>query len=865
MTKAMFTRTLVAWLAAMALALSAHAEEGAKAPQTHVILIGISKYSDPQIKARPHAEDDIKALYDVFTDKKYLGVDAKNVHLLLGSEDAKRGSQPATRENILKALHEVVDKAAPNDMVLFAFFGEGGPLGDGGDRRCYFAADSTFKGRDKDAIAADTIGDIIKNLKSHQFTSFLDVDFKGFEGVAPGIAEPTLGLAPYKEFLGDDGTEDNAPLPGRVVFLATSGLSTSLDLKEHGLFATALLEGLTGAADKDGYEPDGLVTVDELGEYIDKRVPELARDNGKTKKEKEQMPFVLGGHISHYVLTHNPAVTAKVEERLAKLDDLAKKGLKADYVAEGKQYLSRMPRLEYQRSLRKQYQALVDGKSTVDTFETERSKILASTKMKRSEALDFAKQVQKAIEVIQDRYYKEVNKGEMVSWAINGLYKSREEKIPEDIDTRLKNVKTMKDVALNELLTDARLALGVREDLDKHKDIDIALQRMLSHLDPYTTYIDPESKRRFVEEIDGRFTGIGIQIQRDATTDMLLVKTPLRNSPAYKAGLEAGDIITTIVRETDSKGDPLTDEKEKVLSTKGMQLNDAVKRIIGMPGTKVKVKVKREGVDGEKEFEITRASITTECVMGYKRTADDDWDYMIDPTSKIAYVRLSVFQKNSEADLRRAVRGLIEKEGAKGLVFDLRFDPGGFLTSAVRITDMFIDDGKIVTIRYRKMEEEVHRGTRKRDHSMQDFPMVCLVNGGSASASEIVSAALQDHHRAYIVGERSYGKGSVQNIEPFDDGDLKMTVATFWRPSGKNLYKAATQGRDEDEWGVTPDKVVKLTTQERADLQDHLREAEIIQPKGRKLPKESKDFKDRQLDAALEYLRAQIKAEKAEK
>src|SRR5262249_2201961 len=145
------------------------------------------------------------------------------------------------------------------DPVIFAFFGNGGPLGELGDRRCYFASDSTFKGRDKDAVAAGDVADALKDLKSQHLAAFLDVDFKGYNGDA-NLSDPGLGKSPYGEFLGDDGTEDHAPMTGRVVFLATNGLSTSLDLKDHGLFATVLLEGLKGAADKDGYEPDGLVT-----------------------------------------------------------------------------------------------------------------------------------------------------------------------------------------------------------------------------------------------------------------------------------------------------------------------------------------------------------------------------------------------------------------------------------------------------------------------------------------------------------------------------------------------------------------------------------------------------------------------------
>ena len=178
--KAMFTGILAGACAVMALAGPARAA-GAQ-PQPYVVIVGISNYADKQIKPRPHAEDDAKALYDLFTDKDAFGVDADHARLLLGTDDAKRGSQSATRENILNALKWVAKEAGPDDLVIFAFFGEGGPLGDTGDRRCYFAADSTFKGRDKDAVAAGEIAEALKNLKSQHFAVFLDVDFKGFTG-----------------------------------------------------------------------------------------------------------------------------------------------------------------------------------------------------------------------------------------------------------------------------------------------------------------------------------------------------------------------------------------------------------------------------------------------------------------------------------------------------------------------------------------------------------------------------------------------------------------------------------------------------------------------------------------------------------
>jgi C-terminal peptidase prc len=853
MVKAMLTWSLGA-LAALALALPVRAEEPEAGSGPHVVLVGISAYKDKQIKPRPHAEDDAKALYDLVTDPKFLGVDAKHVRLLLGSEDKARKSEKATRANILKACQWLGSSAGTNDLVVFAFFGEGGPQGESGDRRCYFAVDSTFKGRDKDAVSASEIGEALKDLKSHRFCVLLDVDFKGFDPAGQAVAEPALGNAPYKEFLGDDESEDHAPKPGRVLFLATNGLTPSLDLKDHGIFAEAVLTALKGEADNDGKEADGQVTVDELTEYLDKALPELSRKNGKTDDEKNQAHFVLGGRSNHFALTKNPAVTAKVRERLDKLAELVKSGqVPARFGKEGRTLLEAMPRLEAQRKLRKDYQQLVDGKMTLDEFEKDRITILKGTRLDRADAREFAQKVMEVIGFIQEGYVKKVNTAEMVGWAIRGLYRRVDERIPEQLEERLKKAQALKESELEALLTDARQALGTREDLAKHKDVDITLQRMLSHLDPYTTYIDPETKDKFDHEVQGHFHGIGIQIRKDAATDYLLVVTPILGSPAYKAGLMAGDLITSVTREVESDGTAL--KEVEVIQTKGLPLNAAVKKILGMPGTRVKVKVQREGVEKPIDIEITRNRVTVESVMGVKRNKSDEWDFMIDPERKIGYVRLTSFARNTYDDLRRAMTELSE-QGIKGFILDLRFNPGGLLQSAVDITDLFIDDGLIVSIKPRQGRED--RYTGKHRGSMLDFPMVCLVNGYSASGSEIVSAALQDHNRAFVIGERSYGKGSVQNIRNFDGGEVKLTTASFWRPSGRNLNKASTSGKDEDEWGVTPDKAIKLSHKDRDDLAEYQRNSEVIQRKDRPARKPKAEFKDRQLEAALEYLRSQI-------
>jgi carboxyl-terminal processing protease len=879
MTQAMLTRWLGAVLAFGLLALPLRAEqpqaEQDKTSRPYVVLVGISNYADKQIKPRPHAEDDAKALFELFTNKKYLGADAAHSRLLLGDSAKVPGSQPATRDNILKALHWIADNAKAGDLVIFGFFGEGGPLGETGTHRCYFASDSTFAGRDKDAIAASEIGEVLKELKSQRFCVLLDVDFKGFTTTDKKVAEPSLGTNLYNlypEFLGaeDKDGEEELAKPGRALFsiLSSRGWAHPLDLKDHGIFADSVLHALQGAADKDGYEPDGLITVDELREYLDKEGREQIRTAGKTKEERDQFFMVLGGRGNHYVLTHNPAVTEKFKQQEDKFAQMVKGNNKLKkFAEEGKSLLSRMPRLEAQRKLRKEYQALLEGKIDLEKFLSQREAIVESTKLPRADAVNFAEKVMDAIRIITRGYFKKLDPHDMVVWAVKGLYRQVDvtgttsvlypNKIPEEIAAKLKDVADMNEDQLTELLADARQAVGKREDLDKHKDIDWTLKRMLHrHTDPYTTYIDREEKERMKREIGGRFPGVGIQIRKDSATDQLLVVTPIKGSPAYKAGIQAGDLITTVTREVDSEGEPL--KTPEVLPTKGMTLNDAVEKITGKPGTKVRLTVHREGVDKPIEFNLTRGYVDVESVLGYKRKADDSWDYMIDPHNKIAYIRLTQFARNSYRDMYRVMQDLKES-GIRGFILDLRFNPGGLLDVAYDISDLFIDDGVVVRIRERNQPEKELAGHSRG--SMLDFPMVCLVNGSSASGSEIVAACLQDHNRAYIIGERSYGKGSVQHILDFDGGEIKLTTATFWRPSDKNLNKSSTSGKEEEEWGVVPDKAIKLTAREHDELFEHLHATEVIQPKGK--PSEAKKFEDKQLDAALKYLRSQLQTAKA--
>jgi carboxyl-terminal processing protease len=851
MTRAM-SRGLLSILVLVAIGGALRAAEPSQ-PQPYVVLVGIDKYADPQILPRKHAETDVKALYDLLTDKGTLGVDAQHIRLLLGSPDAKRNSQPATRANILDALNWVGSKARRDDPVIFAFVGEGAPL-PLGERACYFASDSTFKNRNKDAVAAGDIEGAMEKLKSNRFVAFLDVNFKGFDSGKEKAPDPNL-LNFYREYMGKD--EEKAPAVSRVVFLANTGIKPSLDLEKHGVFMQALLAGLKGKADTDGYEPDGLITVTELTKYVENEVHTLAQTNGKTEEQKSQHAVVLQGQTHDFVVTNNATAMPKVKERLAAFDKLAR-DLPANEVEEGHNLLARMPKLEEQQNLRKAYQKLADGSLAVADFQGARTAILDRTKLSQKDANFYGRMIIRATQVVQEGFVKKVEQGQMVDWAVRGLYKRIDEALPSNIKERLDQAKTMREADLQKLAADARLHLGKREDLANGKDITFSLHPMLANLDRHTDYYDQDMLTRLQQDIQGNFSGIGVQIRQSPSRDFLQVVTPIKGSPAYKAKMYAGDLITTIIREVNSEGEPLPEPE--TISTKGMTTEDAVKKILGRPGTKIKLLVEREGEKKPIEFNLLRGRVEVESVVGVKRNADDGWDYVIDPENHICYVRLTTFSRNTQRDLSQAVKKL-QKAGIKGFILDLRFNPGGLLDSAVKISDMFIDDGVIVTIRPRHGPETSYIG--KSDGSYLTFPMVCLVNGYSASGSEIVAACLQDHGRAIIMGTRSYGKGSVQTIHPFETGgQLKLTTATYWRPSNKNINKASTQGREEDEWGVLPDKgfVLKLPTKELYDLQDHLKDAEVIRRPGQPPPDAGKaEFRDRQLQMALDYLRGQIR------
>ncbi|MCE9556903.1 MAG: PDZ domain-containing protein [Planctomycetes bacterium] len=348
--------------------------------------------------------------------------------------------------------------------------------------------------------------------------------------------------------------------------------------------------------------------------------------------------------------------------------------------------------------------------------------------------------------------------------------------------------------------------------IDRRELMEAAIQGMLDKLDPYSSYITPGQVDRFRSSVESQFGGIGIQVSMEQ--GVLKIITPLVGTPAYRAGLMSGDTIIDI------EGKPVA----------GVPLDEAVRRLKGPVGTKVSLTVLHAGKGGKQTVTLTREIVHVETVMGDRRTDKDQWDFMYDREKRIGYIRVTSFGRDTVRDLRRALEQL-QKDKVRGLVLDLRFNPGGLLTSAIETCDLFIDKGRIVSTKGRNVKERVWDA--KAEGTFGGFPMAILVNHYSASASEIVSACLQDHQRAMVVGERSWGKGSVQNVIDLEDGKsvLKLTTASYWRPNGKNIHRFP-DAKEGDEWGVRPDKEyeVALTTEEMRQLVDDRRERDIVLP-----------------------------------
>jgi carboxyl-terminal processing protease len=403
-----------------------------------------------------------------------------------------------------------------------------------------------------------------------------------------------------------------------------------------------------------------------------------------------------------------------------------------------------------------------------------------------------------------------------------------------------------------DVLHNVRERYVVDVDADRERKlVEDMINGGLERLDPHSQYINPREYKQFDKASEGKFGGVGIRVGLDRANRGLLVDSPMPGTPAYEAGILAGDLIIKI------DGKP----------TDSMRMAEAVDLIQGDPGQKVVLTVLHEGSKEPVDIPIVRAVITVPSVMGDVRLPEDpkQWDLMLDKENKIGYIRLVNFSKTAAQEMRDAVVAL-EKQGAHGLIIDLRNNPGGLLKAAVEISDLFLTEGRIVSTKGRNHKEEVYDA--KAEGTLMEpaakYPIAVLVNKYSASASEIVAAALQDHNRAVVVGERTYGKGSVQNIilMEHDTSALKLTTASYWRPNGKNIHRFP-DSKESDEWGVKPNPglEVPMKDEERTEYMIYRSERDVVRskPKPEKESKDKKPFEDRVLQKALDHLRQEVR------
>ncbi len=397
-----------------------------------------------------------------------------------------------------------------------------------------------------------------------------------------------------------------------------------------------------------------------------------------------------------------------------------------------------------------------------------------------------------------------------------------------------------------DLLVDVRheLVRGYVEPPNQQKMVENAVRAMVESVnDPFTVYMSPSELEQFDKAMHGSFSGIGAEV--DIQDNRLKITTPLDDSPAFKAGIIAGDVVL----EIDGK------------STEGKSIQDCIKLLMGPEGTAVVLKVRHDNGE-EKTISVTRGRINVLTVKGFKRSPDGKWDFMLDPASKVGYVRISTFSDATAEETAKAVRGLVAA-GAKGIIIDVRFNPGGLLGSAVEMGNLFLPkDKRIVSVKGRTVPEQIMVSSGKE--TIPDIPLVILANESSASAAEILTGALADNDRAKFIGTRTFGKGSVQSVIKLENnlGALKLTNAYYYLPNGRNIHR-----RDgNDTWGVDPQDgyYVPMTPDEMKAMVEARRKGDVLKigegSSGGTVTPEmlKKDLADPQLAAALTAIQGKI-------
>ncbi len=402
----------------------------------------------------------------------------------------------------------------------------------------------------------------------------------------------------------------------------------------------------------------------------------------------------------------------------------------------------------------------------------------------------------------------------------DGLNGERGEDYVNRLSNRFAQVQRRDSLTYREALQHFRRALKINRQTAQLPEAMLIKEYMsaaLEELDDFSSMIWPSDFREFEKHTRGDFVGVGIQIRNkynpEKKDNEILVVSPLDDAPAYRAGILAEDIITQVNGE----------------SLLGVPVSKAVSKITGPLGTTVTLTIRREDDDGEtKTFDIDlkREIVKIQSVKSHNRSSENEeqWNFLLDDELGVGYIRVGAFQENTVDQLRLALSEATAS-GMKGLILDLRFNPGGLLKSAVEMSELFLDRGdRVVSTKGLRSPEWVVRAEGKGE--FKDLPLIVLINESSASASEIVSGAIRDHQRGLILGERSFGKFSVQNLIQLahSEAHLKLTTAQYYLPSGKSLHRK----KGAETWGVEPDITVPLAPKEISKVLFMRRDSDVL-------------------------------------
>jgi carboxyl-terminal processing protease len=494
----------------------------------------------------------------------------------------------------------------------------------------------------------------------------------------------------------------------------------------------------------------------------------------------------------------------------------------------------------------------------------------------RADAGRFAQQLLGVIDQVAEHYVRPVSREELLHPALVALYQAARRPVPRDLGDRIR-LAGVKFAALQappagalapssaspadplrELAREVRLEVGDAEALRHQNPLLLCCHALARGLDPHSGVVTAEEQQRAIG-LDRECDGVGLELSGPGAST-LLVEAVLMGGPGQRGGLRPGDRLVLVNGKPADRADPaalleLRNRRPPVTLPPVVPAEGEPREA---PPAAVRVAFRRPGEAKERSAVLRRERFHPETVLGVRRRDDNGWDYFVRPKQGAAHVRLTALGRGTAEDLRGVVADLVER-GLRGLLLDLRWCPGGFLNEAVEVADLFVGQGVIATARSRGREDTVYRSTDLG--KFRGFPLVVLVNGETSGGAELIAAALQDHKRAAVAGQRTLGKGSIQT--PVHVGvagvGLRLTSGTFLRPSGKNLHRFP-DSKSEDDWGVRPD--ADCDCRVSAELGRRLRDWWLWQSlrpadSSERLPLDDPDA-DPQRKAALEVLRERL-------